>query len=131
MDQRTDRIMAIGSVDLASSARNAKRDLRKMADESRQNFSEASCKKIAIEKITAFSSTDSSEDQDSEYEPSSSTKRRMDSTLKTVAPMETLALLADKTGVSDRVAATIASAALVANTGNNELEYSKNIIVID
>lgn len=56
------------------------------------------------------------------------TKRRMDSSSRKALPMETIALLADKTCVSDRAAATIASAVLVANASNEESECN---VVID
>jgi len=129
-DQRTKREMVIGSVDVVTSSRNARRDIRNERDESRLVASQGSSETIEIDTISnVFSSSDSVESEGSQYEPSSSTKRRILPSSKNPTPLKKIAILADKTGVSDRAAATIASAVLVSQAGNEEVENVSHLII--
>jgi hypothetical protein len=69
----------------------------------------------------------STESSDDAYEPSSSTKRRLDFKITTHINVDNIAVMSDKAGVSDRATATIATAVLEEAGLVNELDTSKVI----
>lgn len=124
IDQRTTRKMVIGSVDALLTAKMKKKTQRKLTDILRLHHSEPvpSTSKETTDNLDqsymslsiVSSSTDSSDNSSSsEFEPSSTTVRRLDTREKMQrVSLDSLAVMSDKTGVSDRAAATIASAVL-------------------
>lgn len=126
IDQRSERQMVIGEIDRKITARREKSYFRKVLDESRMTGASNSGTVINEAILSETSSSDASDGNESdEYEPCASTKRRLEaeSTETGNEPkinMTKIALLADKTGVSDRATATIASAVLEAANLINE-----------
>jgi len=121
VDQRTTKKLFIGTVDHAASAKKRKSAARKLSDLMRlrpfEPVPSTSQEGVIHNKKVEICITDSDSDNtsstlSSEYEPSESTKRRITSTTKTKICIDTLAIMSDKTGTSDRAAATLATAIL-------------------
>ena len=116
-DQRSRRLMVIGSVDVTSTKKKMKSLKRKIIDDARNIYLAEPTTSSNFEKNTLISSSSESansscESENSEYEPSHSSIRRMNPDVKMKLPLKSVAILADKTGMSDRAVATIVSATL-------------------
>jgi len=116
MDQRTQRKLIIVSVDIATSVKCKKRETRKEFPVlTMQDQPSTSAARTVMEGLVS-STESSSESIASEYEPCGRTLRRIEAQNKQLenpkVSLENFAVLSDKTGVSDRAAATLASAML-------------------
>ena len=136
-DQRTVRKMVIGNVDLAVSRRNLKLEKRKNSREQykkkQQNLQSVGLQDEKIPFSESSTKTDSSEEsEDHEYSQPRSMEKKRKSSFTSPPPKRTnyskLALACDRTGVSDRVAAFIASSVLHDEAGCSETNPS---LVID
>lgn len=129
LDQRSERKMAIGSVDVQESNRMRKKLMRSQASTSRGIPASQSSIGVEDQALPDSSTQSSSDSSSSDYEPSSSTKRRIERTeTNSALELKSLAILSDKTGVSDRAAATIATVVL---QGANVVGEKDEGIIID
>ena len=136
-DQRTDRKMVIGNVDLAISRKNLKLEKRKSSleqyKEKQQNLQSACLQEEKIPSSESSTKADSSEEsKDPEYSLPKSVEKKRKRSFKSPPTKRThyskLASACDRTGVSDRAAAFIASSVLHDEAGCSETNPS---LVID
>ncbi|KAK4299397.1 hypothetical protein Pmani_001405 [Petrolisthes manimaculis] len=126
LDQRSERKMAIGSVDVQESNRMIKKLMRSQPSTSKGI--PASQSSVRVKNLALPESSGDSDSCSSDYEPSSSTKRRIERAETNPAlELKSLAILSDKTGVSDRAAATIAT--VVLQEANVVGEKDESIII--
>ena len=115
-DQRTSRKMIMGSVDRPVTAKLNKRLTRSLTEESfaSELSSGQVCSEIITESCSHSESESTTSSAASDYEPSKSTIRRIinHNNQPSRLPVENVALMCDKMGVSDRAAAVLVSSVL-------------------
>lgn len=131
LDQRTSRKMIIGSIDTNETQKIKKRLLRTPVKSQASTSKEmsASQNKDDVEDTVLVLPDSSSESEiiTSDYEPNSSTKRRLETSQSSLDLMP-LAIMSDKTGASDRQVASLATVVLQGNKTDSDIDKS---LIID
>lgn len=114
IDQRTERKMIMGTVDLLTTKRKKKLSDRKIKLKS--YYDSNICEPGPSHKIPDTSITSESSDEEQTFPPSSSKPKK-----RKIASLKNLSTICDRYGISDRAAAAVASAVLQDAEINNEV----------